>query len=110
MYGSILTMVTLRLRLSNNAPIEADARPLPSDDTTPPVTNMNFVFRAFFSAAFSAFAIVTSPSAVRGPQLLFLPRHPTPDTRPQFSRQILSPARDRRAYRPRSKTPPPRSP
>ena len=43
MYGSILRIVTLRPRLSSSAPIEAEARPLPSDDTTPPVTKMNLV-------------------------------------------------------------------
>src|SRR5512139_3580458 len=38
-------MVTFRFRLSSRAPIDADASPLPSDDTTPPVTNMNLVMR-----------------------------------------------------------------
>src|SRR5262249_34131847 len=44
MYGSILTSVTRSPRASSNAPIDADATPFPSDDTTPPVTKMNFVF------------------------------------------------------------------
>src|SRR4051812_33560019 len=36
-------MVTRSPRFSSSAPIDADARPLPSDDTTPPVTKMNLV-------------------------------------------------------------------
>ena len=43
MYGSILRIDTLRPRLSSSAPIDAEASPLPSDDTTPPVTKMNLV-------------------------------------------------------------------
>src|SRR5690348_5388938 len=43
MYGSILRIVTFNPRLSISAPIEAEASPLPSDDTTPPVTNINLV-------------------------------------------------------------------
>src|SRR6266849_4207254 len=42
MYGSIFCSVTRKPRASNSAPIEAAARPLPSDDTTPPVTKMYF--------------------------------------------------------------------
>src|SRR5215203_1276365 len=48
MYGSILSIVTFRPRLSRSAPRDADASPLPSDDTTPPVTKMNLVL-AFFA-------------------------------------------------------------
>jgi hypothetical protein len=44
MYGSIFNIVTLSPRLSNSAPMEAEANPLPNDDTTPPVTKMNLVF------------------------------------------------------------------
>src|SRR3977135_2790226 len=44
MYGCILTMVTRSPRLSSSAPIDAAARPLPSEETTPPVTKMYFVF------------------------------------------------------------------
>ena len=33
----------LRPRPSSNAPIEAAASPLPTDETTPPVTKMNLV-------------------------------------------------------------------
>src|SRR5512143_3504964 len=36
-------MDTFSPRLSSRAPIEADASPLPSDETTPPVTKMNLV-------------------------------------------------------------------
>src|SRR4029450_6823704 len=49
MYGSILTSVTRRPRASRSAPIDAEATPLPSDDTTPPVTKMNFVFDPLFA-------------------------------------------------------------
>src|SRR5437879_1750604 len=40
-YGSILSSVTRRPRDSSKAPSDAAARPLPSDETTPPVTKMN---------------------------------------------------------------------
>src|ERR671927_812008 len=36
-------MVTRRPLLDSNAPRELAVRPLPSDDTTPPVTKTNFV-------------------------------------------------------------------
>src|SRR5581483_2645831 len=39
MYGSSLTIAIFRPRASRIAPNEADAMPLPSEDTTPPVTN-----------------------------------------------------------------------
>src|SRR6185437_12913156 len=39
MYGSSLTIATLRPRASRIAPKEAAAMPLPKEDTTPPVTN-----------------------------------------------------------------------
>src|SRR5215510_10901774 len=42
MYGSILSRVTFSPRASSNAPREAAASPLPSEETTPPVTKMNF--------------------------------------------------------------------
>ena len=38
MYGSSLTIATLRPRASRMAPREAAAMPLPNEDTTPPVT------------------------------------------------------------------------
>src|SRR3954470_3676665 len=43
MYGSSLMCVTLRPRASISAPIEAAPRPLPIDETTPPVTKTNLV-------------------------------------------------------------------
>src|SRR6185437_3453223 len=43
MYGSSLTMVTLRPRASRMAPREAEAMPLPNEETTPPVTKTNWV-------------------------------------------------------------------
>src|SRR6059036_1989429 len=39
-YGSNFWSVTLSPRLSSRQPIEAAARPLPRDETTPPVTKM----------------------------------------------------------------------
>src|SRR3954447_18317225 len=42
-YGSSFCMVTRSPRLESNAPRELAVRPLPSDDTTPPVTKTNFV-------------------------------------------------------------------
>src|SRR6266851_3810411 len=43
MYGSIFWSVTRKPRASSSEPMDAEARPLPSDDTTPPVTKMYFV-------------------------------------------------------------------
>ena len=43
MYGSSFMIVTLRPRFSSSAPIDAEAMPLPSEETTPPVTKMNLV-------------------------------------------------------------------
>jgi hypothetical protein len=40
MYGSSLRKVILSPRLSSRLPIDADASPLPNEDTTPPVTKM----------------------------------------------------------------------
>src|SRR5262249_29209416 len=40
MYGSSFMFATFRPRFSSSAPIDALARPLPSDETTPPVTKM----------------------------------------------------------------------
>src|SRR5690625_7749229 len=40
MYGSSFIMVTLRPRASRIAAREAEAIPLPKQETTPPVTNM----------------------------------------------------------------------
>src|SRR5687768_11498517 len=51
MYGSSLTFVTLRPRASRSAPIEAAARPLPIELTTPPVTKMYLVRRAFIAGS-----------------------------------------------------------
>jgi hypothetical protein len=38
-----LSILTLNPRLSSRQPIEAEAKPFPSDESTPPVTKMNFV-------------------------------------------------------------------
>src|SRR6266446_8594464 len=43
MYGSIFWSVTRKPRASRSEPMEAEASPFPSDDTTPPVTKMYFV-------------------------------------------------------------------
>src|SRR5262245_6519340 len=43
MYGSIFWSVTRKPRASRSEPMDAEASPLPSDDTTPPVTKMYFV-------------------------------------------------------------------
>src|SRR5258705_9133174 len=42
MYGSIFCRATRKPRASSSAPSEAAASPLPSEETTPPVTKMNF--------------------------------------------------------------------
>src|SRR5580692_759380 len=41
-YGSHFWRVTRRPRLSSKQPIDAAATPLPSEETTPPVTNIYF--------------------------------------------------------------------
>ena len=46
MYGSSFRRVTLIPRDSSSAAIDAAAIPLPKEDTTPPVTNTNFVMAA----------------------------------------------------------------
>src|SRR5215470_9599830 len=43
MYGSIFCRVTRKPRASRREPMDAAASPLPSEDTTPPVTKMNLV-------------------------------------------------------------------
>src|SRR4051794_17533308 len=43
MYGSSLMWVTFNPRASISAPMEAAPKPLPIDDTTPPVTKTNLV-------------------------------------------------------------------
>src|SRR5512140_1001394 len=54
MYGSSLRCETSRPRFSRSAPIDAAASPLPRELTTPPVTNMYFVF-------FPRFTMRTAP-------------------------------------------------
>src|SRR5512138_618854 len=56
MYGSSLRCWTSRPRFSRSAPMDAAASPFPREETTPPVTNMNFVFLPRFTMA------VPSPS------------------------------------------------
>ena len=46
-YGSSLVIVTFKPRASKIAASEEAAMPLPNDDTTPPVINMNFVIYVF---------------------------------------------------------------
>ena len=55
MYGSILQADAGRRRPSTSAPNRATARPLPSDDTTPPVTKewIYGLMRAIFHRSFS---------------------------------------------------------
>jgi len=43
MYGSSLRWVIFSPRFSSRAPRLAEERPLPSEETTPPVTKMNLV-------------------------------------------------------------------
>jgi hypothetical protein len=47
-YGSSLRKLTRSPRASSSAPVDAEARPLPRDESTPPVTKMNFVGRLSF--------------------------------------------------------------
>ena len=50
-YGSSLIKVTFRPRDSRSAAKEAEAIPLPREDTTPPVTNTNLVMSGTNSKA-----------------------------------------------------------
>src|SRR3954470_1696581 len=45
MYGSSFMCVTAKPRASINAPIDAEVRPFPIEETTPPVTRTNLVRR-----------------------------------------------------------------
>src|SRR5512138_846288 len=49
MYGSSLRWLTSSPRFSRSAPMDAAASPLPRELTTPPVTNMYFVFLPRFT-------------------------------------------------------------
>src|SRR4029450_11958709 len=46
MRGAPVATVTVSPRAASSAPIDAEATPLPRDDTTPPVTKMNLVLLA----------------------------------------------------------------
>jgi hypothetical protein len=48
MYGSSFKKVIFNPRLSSKFPMEAEASPFPSDETTPPVTKMNLFMAALF--------------------------------------------------------------
>lgn len=50
-YGSSFWRVMVNPLLSRSAPIDAEAIPLPSDETTPPVTKMNLVLICFLVSA-----------------------------------------------------------
>ena len=50
MYGSIFRMLTFKDLASSTAASEAVTMPLPSEDTTPPVTKMYCVIRAPISS------------------------------------------------------------
>src|SRR5262249_22306772 len=106
MYGSALTIVTVRPRASSSAPIDADATPLPSEETTPPVTKMNLVFVASLlmpslhhpevRGANLPFAPVRAPPAAacsdgRRP----LPRPPHPNAPPRALPTLVAPALNR---------------
>jgi hypothetical protein len=45
-YGSIFNILTLRPLASRSDPREAAAIPFPKEETTPPVTNINFVMKS----------------------------------------------------------------
>src|SRR5207249_8043472 len=50
-YGSSLRKVMRAPRLSKRLPIDAEARPLPNDEITPPVTKMNCGMPALLSCS-----------------------------------------------------------
>ena len=51
MYGSILAMVTFKPRASRSAATEAAEIPLPSDETTPPVTKIKWVIESLVQSS-----------------------------------------------------------
>jgi hypothetical protein len=51
MYGSSLTKVTFRPRASRMAASDADAIPLPNDETTPPVINTKLDIDKFWDSS-----------------------------------------------------------
>ncbi len=56
MYGSSLTIATLRPRASRIAPSEAEAMPFPNEETTPPVTKTNRDIAKGFRRGIDGFA------------------------------------------------------
>ena len=97
MYGSILTSVTLRPRASSSAPIDADARPLPSDETTPPVTKMNLVLTLHRRSAMSLPMRGAPPSRRRS---CARPAPDPPACRPRSAARRRRPRRPRRCAMP----------
>src|SRR5271169_6032929 len=77
MYGSSFRKVTFRPRDSRSAPIDAAARPFPSDETTPPVTKMYFV--VFFFISMAALTVLQDVS-------VFYPNHR--GCQPQRTRRV----------------------
>src|SRR3972149_7261432 len=76
--------------LSRSAPMDAEAMPFPSDDTTPPVTKMNLVLICFLGSAIS---FLPSPNPllyqlrwnyILSPQPLSYNRSPIPLTAQVF--------------------------
>src|SRR6266480_2723133 len=75
MYGSNFWSATERPRERNRRPIEAEAIPLPSAETTPPVTKMNLVWGRFWGIGCSGpeRTKVRGGSSGRGEQLFRVP-------------------------------------
>ena len=70
MYGSSFTWVTRRPRASSSAPTEALARPLPIEETTPPVTKTNFVGFLILGAPFKRAASLPTRRSLVGVRFL----------------------------------------
>src|SRR5271155_1476680 len=56
-YGSIWRKVSFTPRASSKAPSSAAARPLPSEETTPPVTKMNLVLLCLSTPGLPAYRL-----------------------------------------------------
>src|SRR3990170_4164554 len=72
MYGSNFMIVTRRPRSTSSRPSDAAAMPFPREDTTPPVTNTNFVECCIVTPASAAEGL--SPRGqvrLRAPQVVF---------------------------------------
>src|SRR6185295_8886725 len=94
-YGSSLIRVTLRPRDSRMAASDADAMPLPKEDTTPPVTNTYLVMSFGLRAPQQRnFGLVVKRDYIDRPFAPFSTARPGDDNEVSHPRAALSARRD----------------